>query len=928
MKSFPHRPFLFLLAALAVLLGGVALRPVLAQGEQPLPPDTPAGSPLHPTFPLLDEDGENVLESGAPISTMATCGDCHDTAFIATHSFHADAGLSQVGQQEGLSHSWDNSPGLYGDWNPLTYRLLAPAGEGGAALADLTIPDWIRLFGARHPGGGPAVYTPDGERLDAAGGATLASATVDPETGELVPWDWQESGVVEMNCFLCHTAAPDNDARLAELSAGRFAWANTATLAGSGIVTGTAGGWQYEREAFDEAGNLLPAYITVQDPTDENCGACHGLVHSDARDPLAADFFTAPYLDGTTWSTRTTGQLFSPQRLASTGLNLSGKQSLSRSWDIHAERVVGCTDCHYSLNNPIYYRPDEAAQPDHLTFDPRRIDIGEYLLRPVHEFAKGQSAQSALAPQFDNSLRRCESCHSVENTHDWLPYKERHTTALSCETCHVPRLYAPAQEAVDWTVLDETGAPLSSWRGVEPVAGSATDLITGYRPVLLPRENGDGTTSLAPHNLISAWYWVYGDPARPVPLRLLQEAWLDGDSHAPEIIAAFDADGDGRLAAGELRIDGEEKEAAVAARLESLGLEQPRIVGEVQPYSISHNVATGDWAIDDCQSCHSGESMITAPMQLASYIPGGAMPTILAGNGATFRGELVVGEDGALTYEPSTRKTSEDGAESIYVLGHDNLSWVDWFGAIAFAGTLLGVAGHGGLRFFALRRQAKAAHEPELQRVYMYGVYERFWHWLQTLVILGLLFTGLIIHKPDMFGIFSFRYVVLVHNVLAAILVVNAALSAFYHLASGEIQQFIPRPRGFFDQAFEQAKFYLGGIFRGGEHPFAKTRERKLNPLQQITYFGLLNVLLPLQVITGILMWGVQRWPDTAALAGGLPGLAPFHTLISWLLAAFVVMHVYLTTTGHTATANIKAMIMGWDEVETAVQPQPQEAAS
>jgi thiosulfate reductase cytochrome b subunit len=89
-----------------------------------------------------------------------------------------------------------------------------------------------------------------------------------------------------------------------------------------------------------------------------------------------------------------------------------------------------------------------------------------------------------------------------------------------------------------------------------------------------------------------------------------------------------------------------------------------------------------------------------------------------------------------------------------------------------------------------------------------------------------------------------------------------------------------------------------------------------LNPLQQITYFGLLNVLLPLQILTGIVMWGAQQWSSLAAQVGGLPFLAPFHTLISWLLASFVVMHVYLTTTGPTPTSNIKSMIVGWDEVE------------
>lgn len=207
----------------------------------------------------------------------------------------------------------------------------------------------------------------------------------------------------------------------------------------------------------------------------------------------------------------------------------------------------------------------------------------------------------------------------------------------------------------------------------------------------------------------------------------------------------------------------------------------------------------------------------------------------------------------------------------------------------------------------------------------MYSVYERFWHWLQTLTILGLLFTGLVIHKPDPFGVFAFPYVVQVHNILAVILGINAALAAFYHFASGEIQQFLPRPVGLFDQLMAQVKFYLRGIFRGEEHPFTKTPQRKMNPLQQMTYLAILNVLLPLQVITGALMWGMQRWPETATQLGGLPFLAPFHTLIAWLFASFIVLHVYLTTTGATPLANIRAMIMGWDEVEEG-HARPQEA--
>jgi thiosulfate reductase cytochrome b subunit len=480
---------------------------------------------------------------------------------------------------------------------------------------------------------------------------------------------------------------------------------------------------------------------------------------------------------------------------------------------------------------------------------------------------------------------------------------------VSCESCHIPELYAPSRQTVDWTVLTASGSPSYSCRGIEKSGETFGEaLISSTIPVLMPRENGDGSTALAPYNLITAWFWVYGDPARPVPLRELEAAWLEDGAYHPDVLDAFDADGDGQLSEAELFIDDERKESIIATRLSAQGLDDPRIQGEVQPYSINHDVTHGGWVTKDCRTCHGETSRVSAPMQLAGRVPGGIMPALAQDANTSWTGELTTDENGALYYNP------EPGESGIYIFGHDSVYWIDLLGSLLFLGVLGGVTLHGGLRYLALRR--RPPHEPELETVYMYTVYERLWHWLQTAVIFGLIFTGLVIHKPDKFGLFSFSYIVQVHNILAAILVINAALSAFYHLVSGEIQQFLPRPYGFFDQAFAQTKFYLQGIFRGDEHPFVKTPERKMNPLQQVTYFGILNVLLPLQTITGLLMWGVQRWPDIAGMLGGLPFLAPFHTLIAWLFASFIVMHVYLTTTGHTPLAGIRAMIMGWDELE------------
>ena len=887
------------LTGLLVGLGQMAL----AQDETL---STPPASPMHPTFPLLDQDGRSVLDSRGPVSPMRTCSACHDTEFIAGYSFHADVGLNDFSAPGPITgeRSWDNSPGPFGRWDPILYRYLSPTGD---SRIDLTTPEWVQQFGARHVGGGPAVYSRDGRLLTKlpASAASVETSAHDPAGGSLVPWDWSESGVVEMNCFLCHTPDANNQARVTAVQAGQFAWAGTATLLGTGVVTRVNGEWRWNRDAFDANDHLLPQYVTVQDPTSANCGYCHGVAHTDPATPLVLDGYTLGDA-----SSLTTGQIVSPQKISQSGLNLRDKAGLARSWDVHAERVLDCTNCHYALNNPVYYQASPDTQPAHLTFDPRRIDLGEYLLRPLHQFAKGESTHNNLATELDNSLRRCESCHDAGAGHDWLPYWERHTAALSCESCHVPRLYAPALQSVDWTVLRPDSTPVLAYRGLEGDQIDAETLIIGYEPVLLPRLEADGRSPLAPFNLVTAWYWVYGEPLRPVPLRDLEAAWLDGGDYRSDLLALFDADGDGRLDSDELVIDNEAKETAVAQELADLGLDNPRITGEVLPYGIHHNVTQGQWVTRECRACHTAGSRVTQPFPLAGRTPGGVTPTLPQGSPVTWTGAIEVDESGALYFQPLV------DAAGLYLLGHSAVELIDWAGILIFLSVLVAVVAHGGLRVVATHRQAVRQTAATSRQVYMYDLYERLWHWLQTAVILLLIFTGLIIHEPDKFSLFSFGYVVQVHNVLAAILVVNAALALFYHLASGEIRQFLPRPRGFFDQAFEQARYYLVGIFRGEPHPFARTRQQKLNPLQQITYVAILNVLLPLQVITGILMWGAQRWPEIAGRLGGLLFLAPLHTLIAWLFAAFVVMHVYLTTTGSMPLANIKAMMLGWDEVE------------
>jgi thiosulfate reductase cytochrome b subunit/cytochrome c553 len=861
-----------------------------------------AASPMHPTYALLDEDGAQVQTSNKPISTMQTCGQCHDAEYIVSHSYHADLGLSDYKE---TNDSWNASNGLFGKFDPITNRYLSQKDD---SLLDLTTPDWLMTFGWRVPGGGPAVNSRSGQPLVSLkpNAKNPEASAYDAASDSYQAWDWKKSGVIEMNCFLCHTLNPNNDVRVEVISKGEFGWANTATLLGSGIVLRTTTEWVYNEKAFDANGELLADYVQLQEPTNANCASCHGEIHEDATTPLTLDA-----CDATQTQTATTGQVVSSQKISESGINLADKADMPYAWDIHAERALKCTDCHYSLNNPAHSLDEKAANPEHLTYDPRKLEIGEYLEKPNHNFARGASAQFTVAPELKGTMRRCESCHDTEAAHaGWLPYNERHMQVVACESCHIPKMAAPAYASVDWTAIRLDGSAKTECRGIAGT-NTTTDLVTGYQPVLMQRTNVDGNTLIAPYNLVTSFFWTYDDEngtTRPVRHADLEAAYLADGAYAADVLSAFDADADGQLSDAELVLDTDAKQGLISGKLETLGLKNVRIYGQVQPYSINHNVVEGSYATSECSTCHDSNSRVTEPLPLSDHAPLGVTPEFVSDTNVAFTGSIE-NRDGALVYLPANEK------DNIYIFGHNRISWIDWFGALAFVGTIFGVGGHGTMRYLAARKHKKG--HTETRRVYMYEAYERFWHWLQVVAIVMLLLTGLVIHRPDMFGAFSFRNIVIVHNVIAALLAINAALSLFWHLVSGEIRQYIPHPRGFIDDAITQALFYVKGIFKHETHPFEKTKERKLNPLQKVTYFGLLNVLLPLQGLTGILMWLVQKVPAIQTTLGGLPFLAPFHTLTAWLFAAFIVGHVYLTTTaGPKPLDGIQAMVTGWEDME------------
>jgi octaheme c-type cytochrome (tetrathionate reductase family) len=422
-----------------------------------------------------------------------------------------------------------------------------------------------------------------------------------------------------MDCFLCHLSKPNHEARLSALAKGEPEWSVTATLVGSGLVEREADGFHWNGERVGEDGE---AKVALGPVTEENCGACHGMVHDGTR-PLFVSLG-----DHRHWTTEKTGQVFSPQRIRLSAMNLEGKDSLDLAWDVHAERLVSCGDCHYSRG-----RPQRLASAD----------------------------KAAEVQPTTDTRRRCASCHAVAGTHTWLPERDRHFEAVACESCHVPELEMAAQQFVDATVMWPDGSPQVGYRGV--VTGDVGNLVNayidGYRPLLRVGRSVKGRRQVLPYNLVTHWYWVDGDGKEPISPELVRRAWTDGSTFAADVLVAFDTDRDGRLASSELRLDGDAKVSLIKGRLKALGVKEPTVRGDIRAYHIHHNIRHGDQVNRRCEVCHADKEGGSKGFDLAAYVPAGTRPVLMQKlREIELDGSLDIGVDGVLRLIP-TRDVSE-----------------------------------------------------------------------------------------------------------------------------------------------------------------------------------------------------------------------------------------------------------------------------
>ncbi len=655
----------------------VAVAPAVA-AEQPLgqsfpPPSSellvaparaerPKG--MHPRVTLRDRAGQPVVASGGWVSFSRSCGECHDTDWIGQHGYHFRVGVDEQANlgKARSGRAWDFGPGLFGRWDPLAGydSLLTDPNRMGAA-----VDRWIGENLGRLVGGGPALL------------------------GE-------ESRAYEPNCAICHVrgAAVASDPRLplvAHQSAGLEA------LGLVRIALDASGALQpsWNRAAFAADGSVDPAQFVVQAPSSEACGSCHGI--ASRVEPKLSDWGEKARL------TETTGQLFVANRISDSTLNVAGRAELARPWDVHAERLLECRDCHFSLNDPSAAFRSTAARPEHLRHEVRNLSLGEFLRRPSHELAKGYSTQGHVNDELDGTMRRCEDCHDARRVHRWLPKVERHLEQVGCETCHIESLHAPSRRVTDYSVIDAEGHPRVEYRGLRGNLTEPAAYLPAYRPLLLRRVDSNGRKRLLPYNIITSFYWVVDEPegCRPASIALLKRAQYDIPGAAAKLKALLDHNHDAELEDVERVLSSASEVDAVKAMLVAAGAKNPRLVGEMQAYGIHHGVAPARFALRDCGECHGDGSRLAQPFELAVRAPFGIQPGLVGDSNLIASFSVQSSAPGQLLLMP------EPSRLGLHVFGLSRRGWLDRLGLVTVGLVLAGALGHGAMRAWSRRNRQR-----------------------------------------------------------------------------------------------------------------------------------------------------------------------------------------------------------------------------
>ena len=173
-------------------------------------------------------------------------------------------------------------------------------------------------------------------------------------------------------------------------------------------------------------------------------------------------------------------------------------------------------------------------------------------------------------------------------------------------------------------------------------------------------------------------------------------------------------------------------------------------------------------------------------------------------------------------------------------------------------------------------------------------LFARLLHWIWVVGMLIMILTGLYLHDKSWMPIFSNLGVVWpLHYITAIVLFVVVAVRIVYSAfpGTGDFKDLVMNPKNIKD-AIPVIKYYT---FLSQKEP----KQGKYNYMQRMMYSSIWIPLLIIQLVTGVILY----------LSIGGVAVRVIHYLVTWVLIATILLHLYLGTVHGWSL--VKSMITG-----------------
>jgi len=205
-----------------------------------------------------------------------------------------------------------------------------------------------------------------------------------------------------------------------------------------------------------------------------------------------------------------------------------------------------------------------------------------------------------------------------------------------------------------------------------------------------------------------------------------------------------------------------------------------------------------------------------------------------------------------------------------------------------------------------------------MRRIYLHPLPVRIWHWINAVSFVLLVLTGIQIRYVGLIDVIPFRTAVMLHSWIGFVVVGSFFIWFLFYIFTDKARLYHPElnPVELFRGCLRQAVYYAHGMFKGLPNPFHLSKFRKFNPLQSLTYQIVMLILVPLQCVTGILLWDLTRFAKVVEWLGGVRVVDTVHVLVFIIVVFYIPFHAYLAALGRTPLEHYKAMFTGYEEVE------------